>query len=38
MLFDLRGKRKRAVQVTYLGLAVSGFPNLFLVAGPGSPS
>jgi len=24
--------------VTYLGLAVSGFPNLFLVTGPGSPS
>jgi cyclohexanone monooxygenase len=23
---------------TYLGLGVSGFPNLFLVAGPGSPS
>lgn len=23
---------------TYLGLAVSGFPNLFIVAGPGSPS
>ena len=24
--------------VTYLGLMVSGFPNLFFVAGPGSPS
>jgi cyclohexanone monooxygenase len=23
---------------TYLGLAVAGFPNLFIVAGPGSPS
>ncbi len=23
---------------TYLGLAVSGFPNLFLITGPGSPS
>lgn len=23
---------------TYLGLAVSGFPNLFILAGPGSPS
>lgn len=23
---------------TYLGLAVSGFPNLFVIAGPGSPS
>jgi cyclohexanone monooxygenase len=23
---------------TYLGLAVAGFPNLFLVTGPGSPS
>jgi cyclohexanone monooxygenase len=23
---------------TYLGLAVAGFPNLFLIAGPGSPS
>jgi cyclohexanone monooxygenase len=24
--------------LTYLGLAVSGFPNLFVLAGPGSPS
>jgi cyclohexanone monooxygenase len=24
--------------VTYLGLALSGFPNLFMVTGPGSPS
>jgi cyclohexanone monooxygenase len=24
--------------ITYLGLAVSGFPNLFIVTGPGSPS
>jgi cyclohexanone monooxygenase len=24
--------------LTYLGLCVSGFPNLFIVAGPGSPS
>ena len=23
---------------TYLGLAVAGFPNLFILAGPGSPS
>jgi cyclohexanone monooxygenase len=28
----------RAGPLTYLGLAVSGFPNLFIVAGPGSPS
>jgi cyclohexanone monooxygenase len=28
----------RAGPRTYLGLAVAGFPNLFLVTGPGSPS
>src|SRR5690606_26839049 len=28
----------RAGPATYLGLAVHGFPNLFMVTGPGSPS
>ena len=28
----------RAGPLTYLGLSVSGFPNLFMVSGPGSPS
>lgn len=28
----------RAGPLTYLGLSVAGFPNLFIVAGPGSPS
>jgi cyclohexanone monooxygenase len=31
-------KEWAAGPVTYLGLMVSGFPNLFLVTGPGSPS
>lgn len=42
---DIRGRgneslasRWEAGPTTYLGLAVSGFPNLFLLAGPGSPS
>ncbi len=42
---DIRGKggaklkeRWSAGPKTYLGLMVSGFPNLFLVTGPGSPS
>ncbi|WP_305781050.1 flavin-containing monooxygenase [Nocardia nova] len=42
---DIRGRngaslRKKwaAGPVTYLGLAVAGFPNLFVIAGPGSPS
>jgi cyclohexanone monooxygenase len=33
----LRQKWK-AGPLTYLGLAVAGFPNLFLITGPGSPS
>ncbi len=42
---DIRGIGGRALAEawsagprTYLGLAVAGFPNLFLVTGPGSPS
>lgn len=42
---DLRGRDGRTIQdawaegpQTYLGLAVHGFPNLFLIGGPGSPS
>ncbi|USY23405.1 NAD(P)/FAD-dependent oxidoreductase [Nocardiopsis exhalans] len=42
---DLRGRDGRELAEawregprTYLGLAVSGFPNLFTVTGPGSPS
>lgn len=42
---DIRGRAGRALRdrwsdgpVAYLGLAVDGFPNLFLVTGPGSPS
>lgn len=42
---DIRGRDGRTLKeawhngpATYLGLAVSGFPNLFLVTGPGSPS
>jgi cation diffusion facilitator CzcD-associated flavoprotein CzcO len=42
---DIRGRGGAALRDewahgprTYLGLAVSGFPNLFLVTGPGSPS
>ena len=42
---DIRGKDGRALQdkwlegpKAYLGLATSGFPNLFMVTGPGSPS
>ncbi|SHN18535.1 flavin-containing monooxygenase [Cryptosporangium aurantiacum] len=42
---DIRGRDARTIQekwsggpTTYLGLAVAGFPNLFLIAGPGSPS
>ncbi|NNL85718.1 MAG: hypothetical protein HKP27_08705 [Myxococcales bacterium] len=42
---DLRGKGGLALKQkwsdgpkTYLGLAVEGFPNLFLITGPGSPS
>ena len=42
---DLRGRAGATIADwwrvgprTYLGLAIAGFPNLFLVAGPGSPS
>ncbi|MGB3316372.1 MAG: NAD(P)/FAD-dependent oxidoreductase, partial [Albidovulum sp.] len=42
---DIRGRdgvalkdRWRDGPATYLGLAVAGFPNLFLINGPGSPS
>jgi cyclohexanone monooxygenase len=42
---DIRGKDGRALKEqwtagprTYLGLMVSGFPNFFLITGPGSPS
>jgi cation diffusion facilitator CzcD-associated flavoprotein CzcO len=42
---DIRGREGRSLREkwasgpsTYLGLAISGFPNLFLVTGPGSPS
>jgi len=42
---DIRGRGGRALRDawrdgprTYLGLAVAGFPNLFTVTGPGSPS
>ena len=42
---DIRGRAGRALTETwaagpraYLGLAAAGFPNLFLITGPGSPS
>jgi cyclohexanone monooxygenase len=42
---DIRGKERLTLKEawasgprTYLGLAVAGFPNLFTVTGPGSPS
>lgn len=42
---DIRGKGGQTLQdkwsagpVTYLGLGTSGFPNLFTITGPGSPS
>ena len=42
---DIRGKRGQTLKDkwshgprTYLGLMVAGFPNLFLITGPGSPS
>ncbi|MET9557258.1 NAD(P)/FAD-dependent oxidoreductase [Streptomyces sp. NPDC006645] len=45
LAMDIRGRSGRTLAAawaegprTYLGLAVSGFPNLFLVTGPGSPS
>lgn len=45
LALDLRGVGGQTIQdcwqdgpQTYLGLAISGFPNLFTVTGPGSPS
>ena len=45
MNIDIRGKGGRTIQekwkdgpVSYLGLTLSGFPNLFTVTGPSSPS
>jgi cyclohexanone monooxygenase len=42
---DIRGRGGAALRekwadgpVTYLGLAVAGFPNLFTITGPGSPA
>jgi cation diffusion facilitator CzcD-associated flavoprotein CzcO len=42
---DIRGRGNRSLREkwldgphTYLGLAISGFPNLFVITGPGSPS
>jgi cyclohexanone monooxygenase len=42
---DIRGRDKRSLRETwaagprtYLGLAIAGFPNLFTITGPGSPS
>lgn len=42
---DIRGRHYRPLSekwahgpLTYLGLSISGFPNLFVIAGPGSPS
>ncbi|HTO56307.1 MAG TPA: NAD(P)/FAD-dependent oxidoreductase [Pseudomonadales bacterium] len=42
---DIRGRRGETLKAkwsggpkTYLGLMVAGFPNLFMVTGPGSPS
>ena len=42
---DIRGRGGRTLDdkwsagpVTYLGLATAGFPNLFMISGPGSPS
>jgi cyclohexanone monooxygenase len=42
---DIRGRKGRSLRdawsagpITYLGLGVPEFPNLFIVAGPGSPS
>src|SRR5436189_122215 len=42
---DIRGRRGQTLREkwaagprTYLGLTVAGFPNLFMITGPGSPS
>jgi len=45
MRIDIRGRNGQALREaweagprTYLGLAMNGFPNLFIITGPGSPS
>jgi cyclohexanone monooxygenase len=45
MAIDIRGAREASLREAwahgpraYLGLAVAGFPNLFVITGPGSPS
>lgn len=45
LAIDIRGRNGRPLSEcwaqgprTYLGLGIAGFPNLFVVAGPGSPS
>jgi cyclohexanone monooxygenase len=45
LAIDIRGRAGLALRAkwaagprTYLGLAVAGFPNLFIITGPGSPS
>ncbi len=45
MKIDIRGRAGMTLQQkwaagprTYLGLAIAGFPNLFIITGPGSPS
>jgi cyclohexanone monooxygenase len=45
LAIDIRGRDGRTLRdawrdgpVTYLGLAIAGFPNLFTITGPGSPS
>ena len=45
MNIDIRGKNGLSIKEkwvngpsTYLGIATSGFPNLFMITGPGSPS
>ncbi|MES1247733.1 MAG: NAD(P)/FAD-dependent oxidoreductase [Actinomycetota bacterium] len=45
LAIDIRGSRGASLREawqagprTYLGMAVTGFPNMFLISGPGSPS
>jgi cyclohexanone monooxygenase len=45
MAIDIRGRDERSIREewdngprAYLGLAVEGFPNMFTITGPGSPS
>jgi cyclohexanone monooxygenase len=45
LAIDIRGREGRSLREawgegprTYLGLAIAGFPNLFTITGPGSPS